>query len=251
MRSRQKSGGGRRSHRPVFLSALFVLAIPQGLGGQTAAAPAAASATPTSAPQQASNEVILLPPVVAAEALTRGGQVGGVAGSFLGTASYGTKSRAKLPPPGSFEAVLTDSAKARLSARGYTLLTADAVQDAAAADWLAQLESMTGRLAHGAINEEARAILSHFAALPEARFIFVQFMEVQQGPGSSWNPNTGGITSAMDSTLVRAALISTRTGEVVWKSEVFERKMFRPVDAKFAKVLDQLFSTLGNGGGNP
>jgi hypothetical protein len=236
------------------LLALFALALPRSMPAQNATAPTAASSPPapaTPVKPQLSNSVILLPPVVTAEVLSRGGQTGGVAGSLLGTADYGSRNRSRIPPPGSFEALLTDAAKTRLGARGYTLLTADGVQDASAADWLGQLEPMTSRLAHGAINDEARGILSHFATLPDAGFIFVQFMELQQGPGGSWNPNTGGITSAMASTLVRAALISTRTGEVVWKGEVFERKLYRPADAKFAKILDQLYLTLGNGRGNP
>lgn len=231
---------------------LVSLAVHQAVRAQDPTAPQGTSPPPASQAQQpASNSVILLPPVVSVEVLARGGQLGGVAGSLLGTANYGARSRSKIPPAGSFEAVLGDSARARLGAQRYTLLTADAVQDASAVGWLDQLEPLTSRLAHGAMNDEAREILSHFATLPEASFIFVQSMELHQGPGGSWNPNTGGITSPMASTLVRAALISTRTGAVVWKSEVFERRLFQPTDTKFAKVLDQLYSTLGNTGGTP
>ena len=158
--------------------------------------------------------------------------------------------KSKIPQPGSCEATLPDVAKSHLGGRGYTPLSVDAVDDPAAADWLSQLEPFTSRLAHGAINDEARNILRHLVTLPEGHLILIQYAELQQGPGGSWNPNTGAITSSMNSTLVRAALISTRTGAVVWKSENFERKLYRPGDAKFAKFLDQLYSTLGNGGGN-
>lgn len=200
-------------------------------------------------PSPTASKVIILPPVVTVETLSSGGQTAGLEGGLFGTSALGSTSGGhgfKSPPPGSFEAILVNAANARLNGHGYAPLPIESVKDPSASDWLGQLEPLTSRLARGAINDDARNILNHLATLPEGYLIFVQFMEVKKGPGRSWNPNTGGITSAMSSTLVRAALISTRTGTVIWKGEYLERKLFRPDDEKFARVLDQLYSTFAN-----
>jgi len=231
---------GKRRLRPLVYAALLPF-----LGLMTAVG-AAQSAQPSPQPPR-TTKVIMLPPVVTVETLSRGGQTGGLSGGLFGTSAVGgARGLPKNASPGSFEAVLMNAAKARLNGQGYTLLPIESVQDPSVSAWLGQLEPLTSRLAHGAINDDAQEILSRFATLPEGYLIFVQFMELKEGPGGSWNPNTGGITSAMSSTLVRAALISTRAGRVIWKGEDLERKLYRSDDAKFAKALDQLYSTLGN-----
>ena len=69
---------------------------------------------------------------------------------------------------------------------------------------------------------------SKLAALPDDYLLLVQFVRVKQGPGGSWNPYSGAITSGMSTTSFQAALISTRTGQVAWKNEVLERTVVPP-----------------------
>jgi hypothetical protein len=186
--------------------------------------------TPPNPPQPAV-KVIILPPQVAFEQLTayyRGHNFGGV----------------------SFEPALANAANANLTSRQYTVVTPESLQDTNAIDWLKQLQPLTSRLSRGVINDEAQQIFSHLGTLPENYLIFIQFMRVKEGPGGSWDPNTGAITSQMSSTLLQAALISTRTGQVLWKNDVLERSVFRADSPKFAKSVDLLYSTLSTKGGN-
>lgn len=209
---------------PVLFGASIVVA--QCFAGAAAAQQPSAPSSTTAA----ATVVVMLPPVVSTEVVT-----------------YGTQ--AEATGNAMFERELSRAFQDRLDAQEHRLLTPDDLSDPTAADLMRRLEPLTSRLARGAINDEARDILARLAARPEGYVILVQFMQVKQGPGASWNSMTGAITSSMSSTLVQAALISTRTGSVEWKNEVFERKIFRPGDSRFEKVLERLYSTLGNGGG--
>lgn len=180
-------------------------------------------------PSKAAPRVIVLPPQVTFEeftARTGGPAIGG----------------------SDFESVLSTAANGHLTARNYVLVTPESLGNADAADWLRQLQPLSSRLARGIVNDDAKGILAHFADLPDDYLIFVQIMKVKKGPGSSWNPMTGQITTGMASTLVQAALISVRAGQVAWKGEQFERKVYRASDPKLAKLLDLLYQSLGNGG---
>jgi hypothetical protein len=183
-------------------------------------------------PPQPAVKVIILPPQVVFEQLTaysRGHNFGGV----------------------SFEPALFKAANTILSTQGYTVVMPESLQDNTnAIDWLTQLQPLTSRLSRGVINDEARQIFSHLGTLPENYLIFIQFMRIKEGPGGSWDPNTGAITSQMSSTILQAALISPRTGQVVWKNDVLERSVFRADSPKFTKSVNLLYSTLSTKGGN-
>ncbi|MGA7341200.1 MAG: hypothetical protein WBX18_11410, partial [Terracidiphilus sp.] len=150
----------------------------------------------------------------------------------------------------SFESALVSAASANLGARKYALAAPEGLRSPGAADWLKQLQPLASRLARGAINDDAQNILSQFETLPDNYLLLVQFMRVKQGPGGSWNPYSGAIASGMSSTLLQAALISTRTGQVMWKNEVLERSEFSANSPRFAKSVDLLYSTLVAQGAN-
>lgn len=206
----------------IFFLALILALLPAALAQQR---------TALANPTQPITSVIVLPPLVTYEQLS-------------------ASSRGRYFSSGSFESALTNAARSNLSARNYTLVTPESLQNPNAVDWLNQLQSLTSRLARGAINDEAQQILDRLATLPGDYLIYVQFMRIKEGPGGSWNPNTGAITSQMSSTLVQVALISTRGGQVTWKNEVFERKALRVDDSKFTKLVNLLYQTLGTNGGN-
>jgi hypothetical protein len=138
-----------------------------------------------------------------------------------------------------YEIKLLDAAK---EAIGTKLPVVESEKlDLAAAEACRRLQALASRVARGYINEEAKEALSRLAALDEQQLVLVQFFRLKVGPGSSWNPNTGAITSSVQSTLMQAALVSCKTGTVVWKGEQFLRKALAPTNPKFEKTLALLY----------
>jgi hypothetical protein len=148
------------------------------------------------------------------------------------------------------ESALGTHAISELKARQYTTVAPENLRNSDAIDCLKQLQPLSSRLARGAFNDEALQLLGHLATLPQDSLILVQFARIKEGPRGSWNPMNGAITSGMSSTLLQAALIATRTGQVVWKSELQERKVLTADDPKLEKDLRLLYKTLNNSGGN-
>jgi hypothetical protein len=197
-----------------ILALFFVGAL---LGGVLALAQQP-SASPQTLPK-----VVLLPPEVVFEQLTN------------------------KPAPtqdATFESILTDTATANLKTHGYTAAPPDGLQQVDSSELLKQLQPLNSRLARGVINDDAQQILKYLAASPDDFLILVQHFAIKNGPGSSWNPYSGAITSSMSSTLLQVALISPKTGKVVWKNEVLERKLFRADDPKLTNIINLLYQTL-------
>ncbi len=182
-------------------------------------------------PPQATTMVIVLPPQIVTERLSENSS----------TRDQGDES---------FETALKDAATTEISEHKYSLVTPEGLQNPDAVVWLKQLEPLTSRLARGAVNDDAQLILDHLRTLPREYLILVQFMRIKNAPGASYNAWSGAITSGMSSTLLQAALISTRTGQVVWKNEVLVRKLFPANDPRFAKSIETLYQTFGTAGGN-
>jgi hypothetical protein len=202
--------------KAMLCSALILALVPAGWCQQVATEPHSA---------QSAAKVIILPPQVTFEQLE-------------------AKAHPKAINSVEFESALTNAATTNLAARRYAPTAPAGLQNDTAAGLLRQLQPLTSRLARGSINDDAQQILSKLAGLPEDFLILVQFVRVRQGPGGSWSPISGAITSGASSTSMQAALISTRTGQVTWKNEVLERSMFSADSPKFAKCIEQLYSTL-------
>ena len=229
-----KAGRTNQIRTLAFLIALMALHLSATLriGAQSESSPGVVRPTPS--------KVVILPPQVELEELPSGWNGAGFGAIPMGRSQ---------PAGGNFDSTLADNASAHLSDRHYTVVAADALKDASAGDLLKQLEPLRSRLARGAVNDEAQSILDRLAESSDDYLLFVQIVKIKNGPGGSWNPNTGAITSRLASTLVQAALISPHTHQVIWKSEEFERKVLRPDDARFQKLLDQLYQTLTQPGG--
>ena len=104
------------------------------------------------------------------------------------------------------------------------------------------VESLGSRLARGNVNEDAIGKLARLAASDEHYAILAQFLRVETGPGRSWDPNTGAIASSAASTLVQAALVSAKTGKVIWKGErLIRNKALRPADAALNKAIRDVY----------
>ena len=145
--------------------------------------------------------------------------------------------------PGSdegYEHLLLTAAKSGVGSRA-PILSPDAL-DASALDVCSKLEPLSSRLARGNVNDEALKSLTNLALLDENYAVLVQFLRLETGPGRTWDPNTGAITSSADSTLVQAALVSGKTGKVIWKGErLIRNKALKPTDAGLSKALTDLY----------
>lgn len=142
-----------------------------------------------------------------------------------------------------FRSRLLAAATGEVEARKLGMVKPESFSDLHVADDCARLRSMSSRLARGSVTEEAREILKRLADVNDGYAVLVQFMRVKVGPGGSWNPYSGAITSSISSTLLQAALVASKTGQVIWKNEVFVRKTFRPDSPKFTKNLGLLYQT--------
>lgn len=111
------------------------------------------------------------------------------------------------------------------------------------ADVLEQLRSQSSKLARGVVTDAAKENLTYLAPYCNDCLVLVQYMKGKVGPRGSWNPMTGGITSKLNSLLLQASLIESKTSQLVWQNEAFLRELPRPTDNKLLKTLGLLFAT--------
>ena len=137
-----------------------------------------------------------------------------------------------------YERRLTEAARKVVGPKAALL--DGATLDAPVLQACGKLEPLSSRLARGEVNEEAAGELAHLATFDEQYAVLVQFLRLKTGPWGSWSPITGQITSSMSS-MLQAALVSGKTGKVIWKGEQFVRKKLKPTDAGLSKALTLLY----------
>jgi len=222
------------------VAAILVLAL---AGATPRAEPA--QQEPTAAPALAAREVITAPTklmVVLLKPAIRFDEIPAGARSDFGI-KVPTVSRGKKEVLGNeedYQRLLIDAAR---NAAGWkaTLLDAGTL-GASIAETCEGLEALGSRLARGNVNEDAIGKLARLAASDEHYAILAQFLRVERGPGRSWDPNTGAIGSSTDSTLVQAALVSAKSGKVIWKGErLIRNKALRPTDAALNKAIRDVY----------
>jgi hypothetical protein len=200
------------------------------------AAPAAAPAAREVTTAPAKLMVVLLKPAIRFEEIPAGAR------SDFGV-KMSTVSRGKKGVPGNeedYQRLLIDAARNAAGPKA-TLLDAGALEPSIG-ETCKGLESLGSRLARGNINEDALGKLARLAASDEHYAILAQFLRLETGPGRSWDPNTGAIGSSTDSTLVQAALVSAKTGKVIWKGErLIRNKALRPADAALNKAIRDVY----------
>lgn len=151
-----------------------------------------------------------------------------------------SKAKNALGPEEGYEHLLFNAAKSGVGSRTSTF-EPDTLEPSAL-EVCSKLEPLSSRLARGNVNDEAAKALTSLAVLDENYAILVQFLRLETGPGHSWDPNTGAITSSTDSTLIQAALVSSKTGKVIWKRErLIRNKALKPTDAGLSKALTELY----------
>jgi hypothetical protein len=222
------------------VAAILVLAL---AGATPRAEPA--QQEPTAAPPLAAREattaptkliIVLLKPAIRFEEIPAGARSD--FGIKVPTVSRGKKE--VLGNEEDYQRLLIDAAR---NAAGWkaTLLDAGTL-GASIAETCEGLEALGSRLARGNVNEDAMGKLARLAASDEHYAILAQFLRVERGPGRSWDPNTGAIGSSTDSTLVQAALVSAKTGKVIWKGErLIRNKALRPTDAALNKAIRDVY----------
>jgi len=70
--------------------------------------------------------------------------------------------------------------------------------------------------------------------------LMVQILKIKVGGGSFWDPLTGIVTPGTSTSHILAFLVDVKTGEVVWRNEVFFRTL--PETEILNKSLEILFS---------
>ena len=149
------------------------------------------------------------------------------------------KKRPPVPEEG-YEHLLLNAARSGVGSKATPL--DPGTLDPSVVEACTKLEPLVSRLARGNVNEDAISALASLAVLDERYAILVQFFRLETGPGRSWDPNTGAITSSTDSTLIQAALVSGKTGKVIWKSErLIRNKALKPTDSSLSKTLTELY----------
>jgi len=139
-----------------------------------------------------------------------------------------------------YEHALIDAAKYEVGAR--TERVDIGAVEPSVVEACKNLEALSSRLARGNVSDDATNEFARLAAFDERYAVLAQFVRVQTGPGGSWDPNTGAISSSTASTLIQAALLSAKTGKVIWKGERLIRgKVLRPSDAAFGKALKDVY----------
>ncbi len=180
-------------------------------------------------------KIILLKPSVRFEDIHKG-----VKSEWGLRESEAIKSTKPLGAEENYENLLLSAARSEVAPKA--LLLEREKLDSSTTEACAKLEALTSRLARGNVNEAATSALTELAALDEHYAILAQFVRLETGPGRSWNPNTGSITSSTDSTLLQVALISGKTGKVIWKGErLIRNKALRPTDSGFSKAITELY----------
>jgi hypothetical protein len=136
------------------------------------------------------------------------------------------------------------SAQATAVVQRRKLAVVDIESTAGVAEIAADLQPLVARLARGALNADTVALLARLAAIDQNFAVLAIRMRAKSGVGGSWNPNTGAITSSMNTTELSAALVSRGAGRVVWKNDVALRKVPSAASKDFLQKVAELFKGL-------
>ena len=197
--------------------------------------PAARPVLPEGAKTSAQLKVILLTPSIRFEDVHSGTR------NWLGTKTPATsEQKGGFWSEEEYERILLNAARGGAGSK-VTLLDTESLEPSVV-EAFKKLDPLVSRLARGNVNPEAIEDLAGLAALDPNYAVLVQFFRLEMGPGRSWDPNTGAITSSADSTLIQAALVSGKTGRVIWKGERLVRnKALKPTDAALSKTLTEMY----------
>ncbi len=128
----------------------------------------------------------------------------------------------------------------------------EAIADPVAREAAGLLEKDTSRLARGILSDETRDTLRRASVAGKTRevLVLVQYMKAKVGSSTSWalHPklDLNRMTPRMTTLLLQAALISCRTGQVVWQGQAFRRDLPGATSGKFRQFATSQYKDLKN-----
>ncbi len=181
------------------------------------------------APDAQKRSVVVLPPSLAFEKL--------LDETPLDPAKFGGPELAKQ---------LMDAGEQNLRSKGLEILD-PADYSPRMASSVEKLIPMTGQIARGSLTETSQGAMSELAGSGQGpMLVFTQFLRIRVGSKSGyWNPVSGAIGSGQVETVLAATLIDPANGTIVWKNEVFVRKILAPGSKDLAEALSALYAAPG------
>lgn len=88
-----------------------------------------------------------------------------------------------------------------------------------------ELSGLAKKLALGQLDDYAYQILKKLSAPNKNIYVLSHELYAKTGPGGSWDPYSGAISSTSSVARYRISLIDCQTGEVIWKNEKYIRKI--------------------------
>ena len=95
-----------------------------------------------------------------------------------------------------------------------------------------------------AIDNELSQIITNFGKASKYSNVLAIDFKTKIGPRGYWEPMSGGITSGMSYSRIRAALIDTESGIFLWKNEIQLNERPKPGSENLTKAVDVLFQSL-------
>jgi hypothetical protein len=133
----------------------------------------------------------------------------------------------------------------RLQSLRIAAVDQEAISDPVARQAADLLEVEATRLARGVIAEGSRNALTRVSVAVNSNqaLVFVHSMKVKLGPHRAWH-SYGDSGPQVTTILIQAALISCRTGRVVWQGQGFRHDLPRINSVKFSNLMKDLYKGL-------
>lgn len=142
------------------------------------------------------------------------------------------------------EELLASVAKTVLESRGLATVDPSVLEPRGGLTLFQELGAMTRNLIRNPMPADTLASLERVRDLDENLTLLVQVAKVKVGPSRSWDPNTGAITSGMNTTRLQAGLVHCPSGRLVWRNEALLRDLPKLGTPKLADTLRTVYQTL-------
>jgi hypothetical protein len=154
---------------------------------------------------------------------------------------------AELPPDQleaeSYCTVLDTAIQQELEKRGMPVASRTTAAGPEVEASLRTLHGHVSKMARGLIGDDGRQALTAALAATNSEdvLVFAQYMRARVGDHGRWKAGYGILTPQMATITIQAALISARTGQVLWQGQVFLRDLPKPQTPKFNTLVSQLY----------
>jgi hypothetical protein len=163
-------------------------------------------------------------------------------------------SGAPLPPDGfggdAYADQLESVASQQLLRRGVGVLDNNQIPLRIVNEVVLKLESETSRLARGVVSEQACDYVKQLSTLEQfesrAPFVLAQDLKARLKPDANgaWAVRLYGLRPQMTLLVLQVALLSGRTGQMVWRDQAVLRELPKPHSPVFEKLTSAVYKTL-------